>query len=167
MNISKELYRITCEKNIPLYTFFELTYKCNLKCIHCYIPEKLKNTQEMDTPTVKKIIFDIANLGGMFIIFTGGEPLLRKDIFELINFAKKLNFVVILFTNGSLINTKTANTLAKVGVDKVEISIYGSEVCHNKFVKRKVFDKVLKGIKLLNFYNVPVCIKTVLTQYNT
>lgn len=166
MNISLELYKETSIRKIPLYTTLELTYRCNLNCIHCYIPDNRRYISEMGTSVVKNIIYEIAKMGGLYLVFTGGEPLLREDIFELISYAKKLNFVVILFTNGSLIDENVAKMLSKLHVDKIEISIYGKQATHDKFVQKKVFHKVITGIELLNSYNLCVSIKTVLTKYN-
>ncbi|MCX7941264.1 MAG: radical SAM protein [Endomicrobia bacterium] len=166
MNITSHLQKISFENRIPLYSIFELTYRCNLKCLHCYIPPQKKYKQEITTSVVKKIINEIASLGGLYLVFTGGEPLLRKDIFELVEYAKKKNFVVILFTNGSLMNKNSVENLAVSGVDSVEISIYGREHIHNKFVQRQVFNNVIESIYLLKQYRIDVCLKTLLTKLN-
>lgn len=103
----------------------------------------------------------------MYLIFTGGEPLIREDIFELIKFAKKLNFFVILFTNGSLVDEIVVEKLKICGIDKVEISLYGNEKYHQEFVgKENIYKRIIKAIKLLKQNGINVCIKSVITKQN-
>lgn len=166
--ISEELFKISERKKIPLYTVFELTYRCNLSCIHCYISEHFrKSSVELLTLKIKSVIEEIASLGGLYIVFTGGEPLLRDDIFSLCRYAKKLNFVVILFTNGTLLTEKVVSKIKHSGVDKVEVSLYGTRDVHD-FITRSngSFNKTLLGIKLLLFYGIKVSIKTPLMKLN-
>ncbi len=165
-SISEELFWFTYKNRVPLYSIIELTYRCNLNCIHCYIPKEYRRKKEISTEEFKKVILDIAELGGLYLIFSGGEPFLRKDIFELISFSKKLNFVVVVFSNGSLITKNVAKKLNDSGVDKVEVSIYGQEFVHDKFVKKRVFKKVEKALALLKEYKINFALKTVLTNYN-
>lgn len=165
-DLSTELFLRTYNLRVPLYAIFELTYKCNLLCKHCYIPAKLRRVQELDVERLKQAIFEISQLGGLYIVFTGGEPLLRKEIFSLIEFAKKLNFAVILFSNGSLITQDVAKRLAGVNLDMVEISIYGSEKLHNEFVSSEVFRNVISAIGYLKKYGIKVKLKTILTKLN-
>ncbi len=166
MKISDYLFWYSYNKRVPLYTIFEITYKCNLHCFHCYIPTDYRKKTEIETSLVKKTIARIAQLGGLYLVLTGGEPLLRDDVFEIISFAKKLNFVVILFSNGSLIDKNVAKNLKKSMVDKVEVSIYGDELLHNKFVNKEVFSKVENALKLLKKYKISFALKTVLTKKN-
>lgn len=165
-SVSNELFWLTYKNRVPLYSIIELTYSCNLNCIHCYIPEEYRRRNELPTEEFKKVILDIAELGGLYLVFSGGEPLLRKDIFELIKFSKKLNFVVVVFSNGSLITKNIAKKLKDSGVDKVEVSIYGQELIHDKFVKKRVFKKVEEALALLKEYKINFALKTVLTKYN-
>lgn len=166
-NLLAQLFEVTYQNHLPLYTLIELTYRCNLSCKHCYIPRFWRKKKELNTFQLKNLLREIASLGGLYVVFTGGEPLLRKDIFELINFAKNLNFYVSLFTNGSLIDKSIAKKLFLNGVDIVEISLYGSKNIHDKFVGQNgVFEKVLKAIENLKKYSIKICIKTTLTKDN-
>lgn len=164
--LQEELFLNTFKKRIPLYTVLETTYNCNLNCLHCYIPNSYRNFEQLNSEEIKRVIYEIYSLGGMYLVFSGGEPLLREDIFELISYAKSLKFVVILFTNGSLITKDTSRLLLESGVDKVEVSLYGTKSVHNSFVGKDVFDKVISGISFLNSLKVNVSIKTVLTKKN-
>jgi radical SAM protein with 4Fe4S-binding SPASM domain len=168
-SLTDELFNITYKKRIPLYTILETTYSCNLSCKHCYIPNNYRDKKNgyLSTNEIKGLLKEIASLGGLYVVFTGGEPLLRKDIFELIKFAKKLNFYVILFTNGSLINKYVAKKLSELRINRVEISLYGNKEVHNSFVGGyEVFDKVVKGIKFLKDENIEVFVKTVINKEN-
>jgi len=164
--ISDELFWSTYKNRIPLYTIIELTYRCNLFCKHCYIPQYYRSKPELSTKKIFELIEEISSLGGLYLTFTGGEPFLRKDIFELINFAKQKKFYITVFTNGTLIDEDVVKKLKFFNVDRVEISIYGTKKVHNKFVGCNVFDKVVETIRLLKQENINVCLKTVITKEN-
>ncbi|MCX7910604.1 MAG: radical SAM protein [Endomicrobia bacterium] len=164
--LQKQLFLYSYKKRIPLYSVVELTYKCNLNCIHCYIPQSYRSYKELTTKEIKNVIYSIYKLGGLYLVFSGGEPFLREDIFDLIDYAKSLNFVVVLFSNGTLITKKIAKKILKSKVDKVEISIYGDKSTHNKFVGKDVFDKVLTAICILKDFGINTAIKTVVTKEN-
>ncbi len=104
---------------------FELTYGCNFKCKHCYVPEsfKEKSKQELKTKEVFFIIDQLQDLGCFYLGFTGGEPFLRKDIFEILWYAKKKGFQIIIYTNGSLISKEEARELKRLKPNKVDITI--------------------------------------------
>lgn len=120
----------------------------------------------MSVEKIKQTIYEISTLGGLYIVFTGGEPMLKEEVFQLIKFAKKLNFVVILFSNGSMITQDVAKKLKDTGVDRVEISIYGPENVHDKFVGAEVFTKIISAVEHLKKYGIDVCLKTVLMNFN-
>ena len=164
--IVNNLFWTTYKNRIPLYTIVELTYRCNLFCKHCYIPQHYRTKTELPTEKVYQLIEEISSLGGLYLTFTGGEPFLRKDIFELISFAKQKSFYVTVFTNGTLIDKKIVKKLKSVNVDRIEISIYGNKDVHNRFVRCNVFDKVVESVKLLKKEDINVCLKTVLTKEN-
>ena len=167
MTISDEIFNLTFKNRIPLYTTIEVTYKCNLQCIHCYLPTNCRTKKDLSTDVIKKTIKNISELGGLYIVFTGGEPLLRKDIFELIEYAKKLNFAVLLFTNGTLINDIVAKKLKISAVDKVEISLYGNQNSHEKVTRQKgSFKKVFSAIKHLKNNDIKVALKSPIMKQN-
>lgn len=165
-SLQEKLFSYSFKERIPLYTILEVTYNCNLNCLHCYIPSYYRNSYQLKTEEIKKVIYEICSLGGLYLVFSGGEPLLREDIFELIRYAKDLKFVVILFTNGSLITKRVARQLLESKVDKVEVSLYGIKDVHDEFVGRRVFDKVVDGVAFLKSLGISVSIKTVVTKKN-
>jgi radical SAM protein with 4Fe4S-binding SPASM domain len=167
MNISDEIFDLTFKNRIPLYTTLEVTYKCNLDCVHCYIPKHYRIKKDLNFEIIKKTIKEIRSLGGMYLVLTGGEPLLRKDIFDIIKYAKKLNFIVLLFTNGTLIDKVVAQKLKIYAVDKVEISLYGNEFVHNQITTHNdSFKKTFSAIKYLKDNGIKVVIKFPLMKQN-
>ncbi len=102
-----------------------VTNRCNLRCRMCQIP--LQSNGEMATEELKEIIRDAAGLNPNSIVFSGGEPLLRKDIFELISFVNQRKINTCLTSNGTLIDNEVARNLASSGIGVVNISIEGPE----------------------------------------
>ncbi|MDP4143416.1 MAG: putative heme d1 biosynthesis radical SAM protein NirJ2 [Bacillota bacterium] len=99
------------------------TNKCNLTCSHCYRDAGEKYKEELNTEEAKTLISQIARAGFKVMIFSGGEPLMREDIFELIEYAAKLGLRPVMGTNGTLITKKIAKRLKEVGTAAVGISL--------------------------------------------
>ncbi len=107
---------------IPLSVHIDLTWRCNEGCVHCYLDHSIGN--DMDTDEVKRVLDQLAEAGAMFLTLSGGEIMLRKDIFEIVAHARALLFDVKLKTNGILIGESEADRFAELGVRQVNISIY-------------------------------------------
>jgi AdoMet-dependent heme synthase len=157
------------EKFIPLVVSWNLTRKCNLKCPHCYInaaPNELKG--ELTTEEGKRLIDQIAQVSHPLLILSGGEPLLRKDVYELIQYGTQKGLRMGLGSNGSLIDAKVAGKLKEAGIKTVSISIDSNiPQQHDEF--RGVqgsWDKAIKAIKALRENDVLVQVNTTLTQDN-
>ena len=118
MEITSDAFEITPEKmDFRAYSIsWNLTKRCNLNCDHCYLDADFRGgfrTDELDTIQCKKVIDQIAEVNpNAFLILTGGEPLLRPDIYELIRYAADKKFMVVLGTNGTLINEANAKKIA-------------------------------------------------------
>jgi AdoMet-dependent heme synthase len=134
----------------PYHVVWEVTTRCNLNCIHCYASSVESPQAELTTVEGKRLLDQIAlNEEIRMIVITGGEPLLRKDIFEIIEYAGKLGFSIIFSTNGTLLTPSMAKELAKSGVANFSISLDGfTETCHES-IRRKPgsFQKALEGLK--------------------
>jgi len=109
-------------RGIPLSVHLDLTWKCNEGCIHCYLDHSAGG--DMDTAEIKGVLDQLAAAGVMFLTLSGGEIMLRKDIFEIVAYARELLFDVRLKTNGILIGEREADRFAELGVRSVNISIY-------------------------------------------
>ncbi len=127
---------------------WNITRNCNLKCEHCYSSSFKKDfSGELSTKEIKNIINDLAEMNVPVILLSGGEPLLRDDIFEIITYARNKDIRITLSTNGTLINKSTAEKIKKIGVSYVGISLDGNKETHNKFRRNKsAFANALKGI---------------------
>jgi AdoMet-dependent heme synthase len=108
--------------NIPLGVQVDLTYRCNEKCVHCYLDHH--DHGEMTTAEIKHLLDEMADAGVFILTFSGGEIFLRKDFFELLEYARQLMFCVKLKTNAVLIREPEAARIRDLGVESIQISIY-------------------------------------------
>ncbi|MDI9610668.1 MAG: radical SAM protein [Archaeoglobaceae archaeon] len=146
---------------IPIVVW-NITDRCNLKCVHCYAKTGFR-AKELSTEECKRIITELAEFKVPLILFSGGEPLMREDIFEIAEFAKKKNIKVVLSTNGTLIDKDTAEEL-KV-FDYVGISLDGVKI-HDKFRGMDgAFETSLNALKISNEV-VMTGVRFTLTKYN-
>ena len=107
---------------IPLSVQLDLTYRCNERCIHCYLDHD--DHGEMTTPEIRSLLDQLAEAGVFFLTMSGGEILLRKDFFDILEYARALLFCVKLKTNAILIRERQADRIRSLGVDSIQISIY-------------------------------------------
>lgn len=142
-NLSFDLY---CR---PQKVYIFLTFRCHLRCEHCYLWET--SCDELTTDKWKEVIAKLKKwLGSFFLVITGGEPLMRKDLFELINFSYKLGIVTILLTSGDLIDKYLADKIVESGLDTIYISLDGfKEKTHDFLRGEGVHKKVMNAIGYL------------------
>ena len=164
-----DLYEIFIKKAadncFPLACLFELTFNCNLSCRHCYIVRK--KSKELSKPEVFDILRQLRDMRCLNLIFSGGEIFTRKDFFEIAAYARGLNFNIILYTNGTLIDKKAADRIRELNISRVEISLYGFRETHDEITRRKgSFDKTVKAIRLLVENKIKVVVKKVLMAQN-
>jgi 12,18-didecarboxysiroheme deacetylase len=128
---------------------WNVTRRCNLKCVHCYSQsEDLDYQGELSTEDGKALIDDLAEFGSPVILFSGGEPLIRPDILELIEYAATKGLRAVVSTNGTLISKPVAEKLHEIGLSYVGISLDGLESVHDAFRGvRGTFSRVLRSIK--------------------
>ena len=108
--------------NIPLSVQLDLTYRCNERCIHCYLDHD--DHGEMNTAEIKDLLDQMADAGVFYLTISGGEIFMRRDFFEILEHARARTFCVKLKTNAVLIREKEARRLGELGVESVQISIY-------------------------------------------
>ena len=154
------------DNGVPVIAGLEVTYSCNLSCKHCYVVGG--NARELDLNEYYKLIDDLFDLGTFCIVFTGGEPLVRKDFFNIAGYAKRKGFLIVLFTNGTLIDEETADKIKGNGFWKIEMSIYGGTAkTHDRITQRKgSFEKTLSAVNLLRERDMDVTLKTPLLNLN-
>ena len=158
----------TIRRFIPFNVIIELTYRCNLHCRHCYIPEERRHRPDLSTDEVKSALDQLAEMGTLYLTFTGGEILVRKDFFELAWHAKKKGFALKLFTNGTLIDETTADRIAELRPFTVDISLYGakSETHDTVTNSQGSHERALSALKLLADRGIRVNAKTPLMGVN-
>ncbi len=107
---------------IPLGVHLDLTWRCNERCIHCYLDHD--DLGEMTYEEIDDLMTQMADAGVFFLTLSGGEPLLRHDLFDIIRRARALMFNVKLKTNAILIREKEAALIRDLGVETVQVSVY-------------------------------------------
>jgi len=151
----------------PFLVVWNYTKLCNLRCKHCYEEAGPKPApDELTTEECKKVIDDFERAGVVAIAFSGGEPLMRKDIFEVAGYAKSKGFFVSIATNGTLITKEVAERMKNV-FDYAEISLDGFEKTHDKF--RGVpgaWKKTCEGIKNAVGAGIDTCVALTATRRN-
>lgn len=147
---------------------WNLVRRCNLTCRHCYATSADKDFPgELNTDEVFHVMDDLKAFGVPVLILSGGEPLMRPDIFEISHRAKSMGFYVGLSSNGTLINEETISDIAGVGYDYVGISIDGMRETHDRFRRKEgAFDESLRGIRYCMDAGLKVGLRFTLTQDN-
>ncbi len=169
--IAAKLNSLTLERNIPVSVTVELTRRCPLACRHCYLPETRGRSGpagELDTAQWEKILAQLAEAGGLYLVFTGGEPLLRPDLARLCRRAKELKFDVRVFSTGLGLDRKKALELKEAGVSGFELSFYGRPALHDFVTGREgSFKASLAAARLLKSSGLPVKLKVPLMKINS
>jgi len=152
----------------PNMVYWKVTSLCNLKCRHCYNAKtmKLVGRKDLNLEDMLKIADDIGDSIVPHVIITGGEPLIRKDIFQIISRLNKWGVHTTLTTNGTLINKKVIKKLIYAGLNDINISLDGRREFHDWLRGKGVYNKALKSIKLSKESNLNVNINMVLTKKN-
>lgn len=160
----------------PLLVNLEITKRCNLRCIHCDIrkmPETYSDiiNKEFSTSEIKKIIDSLESIGTKYISISGGEPFLRRDIFEVIEYIKNTGLGLHISCNGTLITKEVAQRINDLGLNAISISLDAvTPELHDKIRGVKgSFDKTVAGIRnLVNCENkqMQVGISPIITGLN-
>jgi len=155
----------------PFEVVWNFTYKCNLRCKHCYEDAGGGKLPELSTEEAKHVIDMLSKIAGVglpALSFSGGEPLARKDFFELAAYAKKRIPYISIASNGTLLTKDNAKKVKDTGIDYVEISIDGaSPTVHDEF--RGIpgaFERAIQGVKNCVEEGIDTCIATVLHRDN-
>jgi MoaA/NifB/PqqE/SkfB family radical SAM enzyme len=155
---------------VPIAMTFAVTYKCQCKCVHCSAGKHLrKDVKELTTKEAKKVIDDSQKLGITIMAFTGGEPLLREDIFELISHVDKRKTMPIMFTNGQFLTDENIDKLVEAGLYSIFVSIDSPipEEHDNVRGMPGLFETAIKGLKKLKEKGVFVGLSSYAIRSNT
>lgn len=157
---------------VPLSGDIALTHRCNLRCVHCYLGSERKNhranRKELNTSQFLTIIDDITETGCLFLLLTGGEPLLRKDFAQIYSHAKTNGLLVTIFTNGTVITDDILDVFEALPPLAVEVSLYGAtpETYEKVTGVQGSYDQCVHNIQRLLDRHINVRLKTVLMSLN-
>lgn len=159
-------------RRYPFSGSFELTERCNLACVHCYINQPAGSAGaragELTTAQVTAILDQIADAGCLHLLLTGGEPLLRSDFAEIWRCAVRKGFLLTLYTNGTLLTPATADFLAEWRPRLLEITLYGAtqETYERVTQVPGSYAACLRGIELALERRLPLNLKTMVLRAN-
>jgi radical SAM protein with 4Fe4S-binding SPASM domain len=154
-------------QRVPLVGIVELTERCNLRCQHCYIHDPARDqavrSRELTTEQWYGIFDELAEAGCLWMTWTGGEILLRPDFVELYRYAKGKGFLIVLFTNGTLLTPELVALLEEWYPQYMEITLYGmsAEVYEEVTGVPGAYDRGIWGIEALVEAGIPLRLKTV------
>jgi radical SAM protein with 4Fe4S-binding SPASM domain len=155
---------------IPREVSLETTFACNLKCSHCYLDPYINKPQhdELSTSEWAGVFKQLFEMGVFLVTFSGGEPLCRPDILEMMDCAREQGLFFGLKTNGTLVTEAIADQLKELGLTGVDISLYGARPTTHEYVTRVAgsFEKTISAIKLLRERKIWVGIKTPVMKCN-
>lgn len=155
-----------------LYLQWDSTNNCNLDCLHCYHPSHIQNKEGMNLSEVKEMLDDLKNTSERWsmiprISISGGEPLMRKDLVEILDYANKKEIITAILTNGTLLSYQKAKEIYENGVERLQISIDGTKETHNRIRQKSfAYDKALEGIVNASSVGIDVTVSMTLIQSN-
>ena len=151
---------------VPFSVQLDLTYRCNEQCVHCYLDHD--DHGEMTTVEIKRLLKEMAEAGVFILTLSGGEIFMRKDFFEILEYARELTFCIKLKTNAVLIREAQAARLRDLGVESIQVSIYsGRPEVHDAITKvAGSFRRSVAAIRFLRAQGLKVVIANVLMTEN-
>lgn len=147
---------------------FNCTQRCNLKCMHCYSSSKNIDYQnELTTDEAKSLIDSLARIGSPVILFSGGEPLLRKDLIELMEYAKAAGLRITISTNGTCLSDEFLKKSADIGLSYIGVSLDGLKDVNDKFRGvNGAFDMALDGIRRTLQHGIKAGLRFTVNRHN-
>ncbi len=166
-SFENKLQQTALAEGRPLHGSFSLSYRCNLQCIHCYQQDS-RQKEELPQEQWFEIIDQIVKAGCLWLVLSGGEPLLRKDFSHIYRHAKKSGLLVSVYTNGSLISDEHLDLWQDLPPQAVEISLYGySPETYQKITgHRDARDATFAAVEKMVQRSIPLRLKTMLMKEN-
>ena len=149
-------------KRKPVKGQWEITFRCNLRCVHCYVVED-PTKKELTFPEITDILDQIHHEGCLWLCLTGGEPLVREDFLDIYTYAKKKGFLITLFTNGTLITPEIADYLQEYPPFMIDITLNGitSQTYERITQVPASFEQCMRGVHLILERNLPLTLKSI------
>jgi radical SAM protein with 4Fe4S-binding SPASM domain len=166
-SVTARLAKRAFAKKIPMDAMIVLTERCHLRCQQCYLVENPR--PEMSTDEIKDTLRQLSEAGTLNVTFTGGEPLLRSDIYELIEEASRHSFMIGLFTTATPCNPERSARLKQAGLHSASISLYAAEpAIHDEITQVPgSFEKTIQGAQNLMAVGIRVQLKFLQMSFNT
>lgn len=166
MSLLAEMNHRALKLGIPLSVHIDVTYRCNERCVHCYLDHD--DHGEMTTAEIFNVLAQLADAGVFFLVLSGGEVLMRRDFFEIVERARLLLFNVKVKTNGVMIRAKEAARLRQLGVEQIQISVYSHRPeVHDAITKLPgSLKRTIRAIRFLKSQGLKVTIANVLMNGN-
>ncbi|HTS13758.1 MAG TPA: radical SAM protein [Candidatus Limnocylindrales bacterium] len=167
MSLMQQLNQKALRLGVPLSVHLDVTYRCNERCEHCYLEHDDRG--EMTAEEIRGLLEQLADAGVFFLTLSGGEPLVRRDCFEIIEHARSLQFNVKLKTNAVLIRREQARLLRALGVEQIQISLYSHRAEVHDSITRLPgsLQRTLDGVRLLREQGLKVSLANVLMRSNS
>ena len=171
-DFSQGVHHRLAGKRIPLSGAVEVTRRCPLRCLHCYnnlpMRDPISERNELTYQEHCRILDEITDAGCLWLLFTGGEILARRDFLDIYTYAKQKGLLITLFTNGVLVTERIADTLAEWRPFSIEITLYSrTGETHEKVTGIPgSFEQGIRGIRLLLERNLPLRLKTIAMTAN-
>jgi radical SAM protein with 4Fe4S-binding SPASM domain len=166
MSLLAEMNQKALKLGVPISVHFDITYRCNERCVHCYLDHD--DHGEMTTAEITDVLAQLADAGVFFLSLSGGEVLMRRDFFEIVERARQLLFNVKVKTNGVMIHEKEAARLRQLGVEQIQISVYSHRPeVHDAITKLPgSLKRTIRAIRFLKSQGLKVTIANVLMAGN-
>lgn len=159
-----ELREICGQNNTLEHAYFELTYRCNARCIHCYEEHCPNSTGELAFDEICHTLEELRAMNTMQVTFTGGEVSMRRDFIDICRHATQLGFVVHVYTNGTGFSNDELEALAAMNLGSVSVSLYGPDAAAHDAITRLPgsFDRAHATLAFFKRHSVRTCVKTIL-----
>ncbi len=166
MSLMAELIRKALALGVPLTVHVDLTYRCNERCEHCYLEHDDKG--EMSYNELSRLFAQLADAGVFFLTLSGGEPMIRRDFFDVVARARSLQFNVKVKTNAVLIREAEARRLRALGVEQMQVSVYSHRPeVHDAVTKLPgSLHRTVEGIRALRAAGLKVAVANVMMRSN-
>lgn len=166
MSLLQEMNQRALELGVPLGVHLDITYRCNERCVHCYLDHD--DHGEMTTAEIRGVLDQLADAGTFFLTLSGGEVLMRRDFFTILEHARRLRFNVRLKTNGVMIRQPEAARMRAQGVEQVQISVYSHRPERHDAIARLPgsLKRSVAAIRFLQSQGLKVAIANVLMTAN-
>lgn len=155
---------------VPYNGMLELTRRCSVRCTHCYLGDArwVQDQGELSTKEFFEILDMLKEVGTLWLFITGGEPLMRRDYREIWSYAYSKGFVLVLFTNATLLDQSTSEFLTQYPPARIEVSIYGAteETYERVTLVKGSFERFMRGIGVLRASGFSWELKTTLLNTN-